>query len=637
LAAILLLAVSYYNAAELGRYLMSTSPESSPIWIADGIAVAAVLLLGYWVLPGVFMGSFLANGWTFLHDDNTVSTLLSVLKAATIGFGTALGTLLGAYLLYQFASYRNPFERPRDTLRFLLFCGMFGSAVNVTIGVTTLGIAGDIPWSTYSATWTDWWTANATGILIVTPALLIWGPWIWENRFSPFIWLWRRFAGRKPRSTTAKSFTLQSQHDRLQAGWRSLEALTLIVLVLLLSYLAFLESYPVEYMLIPFLVWAAFRFGAGGATLMIVMVSAIAITGTLQGTSSFSHQTLFPELLLLQSFIGVIVLTTLMLSAVVAERQKVEATLRQSDAQLRSQTFQLEQALLNLRRTQSQLIQTEKISSLGQLVAGVAHEVSNPVSFISGNLNHIRGYIQDLVDVLELYQQHVDHPPNAIKAKVAEVDLAYLLDDLPKALHSMQIGADRIREIMSSLRIFSRVDSVQEQPSDIHEGLDSTLLILQHRLKAKPERPEIRLTRKYGDVPPVECFAGQLNQVFMNLIANAIDALDEYSRDRTYAEIEHDPNVIEIRTEVVEKDCVAIAIYNNGPSIPEDVQQRLFDAFYTTKPAGKGTGLGLSISHQIVVEKHKGELQCTSTPGWGTEFLIKIPIKKSRSLTHQVV
>jgi two-component system, NtrC family, sensor kinase len=635
IAAILLLAISYYNAAEVGRDF-TAYPSSSPVWFPDSLAVAAVLLLGYWVLPGVFIGSFLTSGWVYMNSGDPVSTLLLLLEALTISFGSVLGTFLGAYLLCQVAGYRSPFDRPRDAFRFLLYCGLFGPAVSITIGVTTLAVAGNIAWAEYGIVWFNGWISSASGILTVTPALLLWAPWLWENRFSAFVWVWRKFTHRRVRSTVAKPFALQTHKARLKTVWRSLETFCMVGLVLLLSYLAFGRGYPVEYMLMPFLVWAAFRFGAGGATLMLVMVSTIATIGTMRGSGSFNMQDTFPDSLLLQSFIGVVVLTTLLLTAAIAERQQITATLRQSDAQLRSQAFQLEQALLNLRRTQAQLVQTEKISSLGQLVAGVAHEVSNPVSFIAGNLDHVQTYVRDLFSVLELYQHHVSQTPIEIKEKAKEVDLDYLLEDLPKALYSMQIGAERIREIMSSLRTFSRVDSHQEQASDIHEGLDSTLLILQHRLKAKPDRPEIRLIRKYGNLPSVECFAGQLNQVFMNLIANAIDALDEYSSQRSYSDIERDPNVIEIRTEVAPDNCVAIAIYNNGPSIPDDVQQRLFDAFYTTKPAGKGTGLGLSISHQIVVEQHKGQLQCFSVAGWGTEFLIKIPIRKSLSLTPQI-
>jgi len=288
----------------------------------------------------------------------------------------------------------------------------------------------------------------------------------------------------------------------------------------------------------------------------------------------------------------------------------------------------LEQSLYKLQQTQAQLVQTEKISSLGQLVAGVAHEVNNPVGFVAGNLHHASQYVADLIKHLQLYQQHFPNSPDEIAENAEEIDLEYLLEDLPKMLSSMKVGTDRIREIMQSLRNFSRVDESGKKPVNIHDGLDSTLMILQHRLKAKPERPAIQVVKEYGNLLPVECYPGQLNQVFMNLIANAIDVFDEYNSSRTYTEIERHPNIIRIRTEVLDGNQVVIRIADNGLGMTEEVRSRLFDPFFTTKPVGKGTGLGLSISYQIVVEKHLGKIECNSAPGEGTEFAIAIPISE---------
>ncbi|WP_017315233.1 trifunctional serine/threonine-protein kinase/ATP-binding protein/sensor histidine kinase [Mastigocladopsis repens] len=288
---------------------------------------------------------------------------------------------------------------------------------------------------------------------------------------------------------------------------------------------------------------------------------------------------------------------------------------------------QLEQSLHKLQQTQAQLVQTEKISSLGQLVAGISHEVNNPIGFIGANLEHLQVYIENLSDLLRLYQQCVPNPPANIQDKIKKIDLEFLLEDLPKILTSMKLGTDRIHEIMSSLRIFCRKDAVQKELADIHEGLDSTLLILQHRLKASSERPAIQLVKEYGDLPLVECFAGQLNQVFMNLIANAIDAIDQYNSGRTFEEIQLYPNVIRIRTEVVDNTQVVIRIVDNGIGMTEEVKQQLFCPFFTTKSVGNGTGLGLSISYQIIVEKHGGQLNVFSQPGKGVEFVIKIPIQ----------
>ncbi|MBE9213369.1 AAA family ATPase [Plectonema cf. radiosum LEGE 06105] len=287
---------------------------------------------------------------------------------------------------------------------------------------------------------------------------------------------------------------------------------------------------------------------------------------------------------------------------------------------------QLQQSLETLQQTQAQLVQTEKISSLGQLVAGVAHEVNNPVGFIAGNLSIANQYIEDLLQLLNLYQTNVPSPPEEIESFQEEIDLDYLLEDLPKMINSMELGTERIRDIMQSLRNFSRTDTADKKPVNVHEGIETTLMILQHRLKAKAERPTIQIIKKYEELPLVRCYSGQLNQAFMNLLANAIDALDESNEGKTYAEIEKNPNVITIRTSAKEEK-VTIQIADNGPGMTEEVRSKLFKAFFTTKPEGKGTGLGLSISYQIITEKHGGNLYCISSPGNGAEFVIELPLE----------
>jgi signal transduction histidine kinase len=258
----------------------------------------------------------------------------------------------------------------------------------------------------------------------------------------------------------------------------------------------------------------------------------------------------------------------------------------------------------------------------------VAHEINNPICFLAGNLEPAQDYIADLFELLDLYQQKFPNPGVEIDGKVEAIDLDYLREDLPKLLDSMQEGINRIRDISSSLRTFSRADLDHPEAFDIHQGIDNTLLILKHRLKPNDLRPKITVVKQYNQLPLVKCYAGQLSQVFMNILANAIDALDEMSSQRQFSEIQVSSNVITIRTECSQDGKhICIHIKDNGVGMTENVKQKVFDYLFTTKPVGQGTGLGLAISHQIVVDKHKGTLTVNSALGQGTEFVITLPTK----------
>jgi len=298
--------------------------------------------------------------------------------------------------------------------------------------------------------------------------------------------------------------------------------------------------------------------------------------------------------------------------------------LEKSRAEAESRSQALQEAFNNLQAMQTKLVESEKMSALGVLVAGIAHEINNPINFIHGNIDHACTYVQNLFDLLSLYQEIYPEPDHRITSLIEAIELEFVIDDLFKLLNSMQMGSDRICRIVAGLRTFSRLDEAEYKEADLHNGLDSTLMLLQHRLNSRGDRPAVTVVRDYGQLPKIPCFSGQLNQVFMNILVNAIDAIEELYTKRTHQENQCHPGCITICTSMINQ-WVRIAISDNGLGMPEQVRQKIFNPFFTTKPIGKGTGLGMSISYQIVVEKHGGKLDCFSTVEKGTEFVIQIP------------
>ena len=293
-------------------------------------------------------------------------------------------------------------------------------------------------------------------------------------------------------------------------------------------------------------------------------------------------------------------------------------------AKAEAQAAELDRAVCELKQTQAQLLHREKMSSLGALMASIVHEINNPVSFIYGNLSHAEIYIQDLLHLLRLYQEYCPNPCPEIKAQIEEIDLDFLVEDLPKVMSSMQMGSNRIREIVKSMGSFSRTDNSNMTLCDLHDSIDSTVLILRNRLNSQIDRRDIQVVKKYGKLPPVECYAGQLNQVFMNLLTNAIDALDEAAQNQPDAVLK-----ISIGTELAGPDRVRVRIADTGSGMTAQIKEQMFEQFFTTKQIGKGTGLGLSIVYKILVENHRGTLRCESEPSKGTEFIIELPVQQT--------
>ncbi|MEM9925960.1 MAG: response regulator [Cyanobacteria bacterium P01_D01_bin.50] len=316
----------------------------------------------------------------------------------------------------------------------------------------------------------------------------------------------------------------------------------------------------------------------------------------------------------------------------VLARVNVHLNLRNAQLQMQQEVIErkkteveLRETLASMQQMQTQLIQCEKMSALGNLVAGVAHEINNPLGFLNGSIRNAKDNVQDLFEHIQLYQQEYSEPTDTICEHAEDIDLEYLNEDLPQIFDAMQKAINRIKNISNSLRTFSRGDTEQKVNANLHEGIDSTLLILKYRLKANDKRPAIEVVTNYGDLPQVECFPGQLNQVFMNLLANAIDALEESNKELNFNQIKASYNKITIKT-CEQDNFVNISIADNGKGISESVKQKIFDHLFTTKEVGKGTGLGLSLARQIIVEKHGGSLKVNSELGKGTEFIISIPV-----------
>jgi two-component system, NtrC family, sensor kinase len=625
------LAAVYYGSGKLGIAIALPIPPGNitALWPPSGIAWAANWCFGYRFWPAILLAdmSITVPGLFDTSHDLTKA----IVTAGSIAFCAIFEAIGGTVLLRRWLSNFYLFDRSENVIEFILIA-LLCTAISSLFGVSATCLTGIADWVNFGYFWYTWWMGNAIGVLVFTPLLLSWQQYLQH----PI----------KPR--------------------QAIEGFLFLIMLLSAGKITFGLGYPVEYLFIPCLVLANFRFGLLGGTTGVAIVTILAILGTLKGVGSFVRPSFNESLILLQSFMGSAAVTTLLLGAAIAERKvsqfalaqvnqqledrveertaalqkanclltteiaerkEIEAAMRRSEVALKEQAEELQATLQKLKATQAQLIQTEKMSSIGQLVAGVAHEINNPVNFIHGNLNYLDQYTCELLELVELYQaSNVESSPK-IQDKLEELDLDFLSSDISKILRSMRIGTERIRDIVLSLRNFSRLDESEVKKADIHAGIDSTLTILQHRLRATPNRPEIQVVKNYAKLPSIECCPGQLNQVFMNAIGNGIDAIEESNRQNCTEADRGKIGVICITTEVVNKEWIKICVTDNGIGISETIRSRIFDPFFTTKPVGQGTGLGLAVAHQIIVEKHRGTIEVNSTVGEGTEFAIALPNK----------
>ena len=578
---------AYYQSAHLSMGLaLPNSPSITPIWIPAPIAWATLFLGGNHLIPGIAIANFITNFDVLIKDLTIEKAIFTSLIQTVI---TILTTVVGANLLHTCFVGRI-LDRVRNVIVFIVI-GLSIPVITPTLSLVYMVLLGIVPWALCGEIWKTWWIGDALSVIIGMPMLVSWQQFRWR-----------------------------------QITWdRSWDLGLLLLGFGLLSGFTFLSDYPLQYLVLPGLLWAAIRLGDYGATFGVVAVTLMTVMATAMGRGPFLRSSLNESLVLLQTFMGTIALTTLLMLATIAEKYKTQQDLaivnENLELRVRDRTEELERILSELQQAQTQLVQTEKMSSLGQLVAGLAHEINNPISFIYGNITYAQDYSRDLFSIVSAYQAQYPYPDQTLEMLVNDLELDYIRDDFPKVLNSMKTGADRIRQLILTLRNFSRLGEGGLKKVDLHDGLDSTLFVLNYRLTQSHCSAYIEVIKKYDEFPEVECYADELNQVFLHLLNNAIDSLEANNSNSP---------IVQINTKYHPNDeAVEVGIWTDGPPISLAIRSKMFNPFFTTKPIGQGSGLGLPISQRIIEERHGGTLGYRSELGNGTEFYLRIPIKRS--------
>lgn len=582
---IIVITAIYYFTARIGQLMAIPPGNVTPVWPPSGIGLAVILLYGYRVWPIIFIGAFI--DFVIIHFTGDWSTMLGpTLTAFGIATACTLQGLAGGYLVTNFGNIDDPFGKAKDVTRTLLL-GAVSCLVASTIGVTTLCLAGMVPWKIFFDVWWTWYLGDTAGIFV----------------FTPLIWVWVRYP--------LQSLTRTSV----------MEVVMLLACITLLGVILLTGPYPIIFTLIPPMVWAAFRFGYHGATATIFLTAAIAIWGTTHGAISFKGKTLNESLLLLQSFIGVSTLLTLILASTVAERFRafllLEDANRSLENKVKERTKELEASLQKVQGMQQQIIVQEKLASLGQLTAGIAHEIKNPLNFVNNFADLCEKQIAKMKTGIEAFKERLNPEENASLQK----NFATLEGNMKK-IHQYGIRAD---SILGNMLAHSRGERATTfQATDLNDLLEENFKLAYHAKRAQDSTFNINMQMKFDDdIGKVDILPQDFGRVILNLLNNAFYAVHQKKKELG----ERFFPTVTITSKNAGQDKVLVSIHDNGPGIPKEVIEKLFTPFFTTKPPGEGTGLGLSLSREVITGGHQGELNVDTKPGEYTLFTIIIPKK----------
>jgi len=584
-----IIAVSYYLMGRLGQ-LMSIPPGNvTPVWPPSGIALAAVLLYGYRIWPAIFLGALFGNTVAFYNGETWTTMLHSIGTGVGISIGASLQAVAGKYLIATFGNIDEPIERARDVI-ITLTMGALSCLVNSTIGTSSLCLGGFAAWSNYLNIWWTWFLGDTAGIFVFTPLL-----WVWIK--YPF-----------PSITSANL----------------LEICLLLTCLFVIGLILLTGHYPIVFTLIPPMVWASFRLKHHGATGIILLTSAIAIWGTIHGAAPFQGKSLNESLLLLQVFIGITTMLSLILASTVTERESaqlllVEANLTLED-KVKHRTLELEDSLKKVQGMQQQIIVQEKLASLGKLTAGIAHEIKNPLNFVNNFAELSQKQIKNLEQIIPLIKERLDEQESGKLLKAFAT-----LDSNIKKVHQYGLRADDVlKNMLSHARGSTGSDF---QATDINALLEENFKLVYHAKRVEDSTFNINMQMKFDDsIGDIEILPQEIGRVIINLLNNAFYAVDQKKKelDGNYL-----PTVT-ITSKNIDEQKVLISVHDNGTGILKKHVESLYTPFFTTKPPGQGTGLGLSLSHEVIVDAHHGEIKVDTKEGAYTVFTIILPKKQNQ-------